>query len=95
MADEEKKDPFVIRTADFTTPPRYPFESRKGVFHPYHYVPFLGWIPQTEFMILIVVASVVAVLTIPHLRRHKAAVPAEAAPAAALAAPMDTPPAKH
>lgn len=85
MPDPAKKDedPFVIRTADFTTPPRFPFESRKGVFHPYFYVPFLGWIPQTEFMILIVVVGIVAALVIPHLHKRKPAAEPEPAPIAA------------
>lgn len=80
--EKKKEEPYVIRTADLATPPRFPFESRRGVFHPYYYVPFLGWIPRTELVILIVVTALVTAALLPLVRRRKpAAVAPEPAPA--------------
>jgi hypothetical protein len=48
-----------------------PFESRRGVFHPYYYIPFLGWLPQTEFMILIAVAGLALAIIVPQVQRFR------------------------
>ncbi|MDE2291785.1 MAG: hypothetical protein KGL53_06855 [Elusimicrobia bacterium] len=65
---DKKPDPFKIRVADLSSPAR-PFESRPGAFHPYTYVPFLGWLPQTEFMVLVAFLGVMGACTVPLLAK--------------------------
>lgn len=60
MAD----DPSKIRVADFSGPK--PFKTTKGAFHPYTYIPFLGWLPPTELNLLILVVGIVAAVALPR-----------------------------
>lgn len=54
----------VLRTADFSNP--RPFKTTRGLFHPYTWVPFVGWLPQTEFMLLLALTGVSLAIALPQ-----------------------------
>ena len=92
---EEKKEPekslHVIRMAKLDDR-GFPFETRQGVFHSYTYVPFLGWIPPTELMILVAAASLLTAIVVPQVQkfRHR-----HEPPPAEAAAPQPDPPRRN
>lgn len=49
----------------------YPFETRRGAFHPYTYVPFLGWLPPTELNILIVFFAILLAIVVPFVQKRR------------------------